>query len=245
MSANPHDRIEEMMAARALGGLSAADEAELELLREEHGRDCVECRRLESAFGEVAGRLAFAVDPAPVRAGMADQILARADREEARQDGRALRTPTWWSRRLVAAAAAVLLLVAGGVGGYLVRQPGPQPAGSQALASFLSGPTTRVAHFSGSGHGTLSLAFRPGRPTGFLFGSGLAPAPSGKVYELWTFRGGGAPVPSGTFTASGRVVVLRVLADLSGARMMAVTVEHAPGAEQPTSKPIFTAPVIV
>ena len=54
MSTKPHDRIEEMMAAQALSGLSAADEAELELLRAEHGRDCAECRRLEDAYSEVA-----------------------------------------------------------------------------------------------------------------------------------------------------------------------------------------------
>ena len=243
---NRHDRIEEMLAAQALSGLSAPDEAELALLRTDHGPNCAECLRLEAAYGEVAGRLAFAVDPVSVGTDMADQILERADLEgEPRGvNARSAARPTWF-RRLAVAAAAAVLLVAGGVGGYLVGGSDGQPAGVQALASFISQHATRVAHFSGPGSGNLSLAFQPRHRTGFLFGTGLSPAPAGRVYELWTFRAGGAPVPSGTFTASTEVVVLRVPADLSGARMVAVTVERAPGAKQPTTKPIFTAAVTV
>ena len=110
-----HERIEEMMAAQALGGLSAADEAELELLRAEHSRDCRECRRLESAYGDVAGRLAFALDPEPVPARMAEDILQRAEREGPLTAPRAVRPGG--GRRLAVAATAALLLVAGGVGG--------------------------------------------------------------------------------------------------------------------------------
>jgi anti-sigma-K factor RskA len=240
---NRHDRIEEMMAAQALGGLSAADEAELELLRADHGRDCEECRRLESGFGEVAGRLAFAIDPVPVRREMAEDILTRADMEQDLGTRRSRRARPGWTRRLAAAAAAAILLVAGGVGGYLIGHPGRQPADVQALAGFLAHDDTRVAHFSGSGSGNLVVAFRPGRSSGFLFGSGLAPAPDGMVYELWTFEPGARPVPSGTFTPSSGAIVLRIPADLSRAQLMAVTVERAPGANQPTRKPIFTAPV--
>jgi anti-sigma-K factor RskA len=194
----------------------------------------------------VAGRLAFAIDPVPVRAGMADEILERADDADAPPGVRAshgLRPGL--GRRLVLATAAALLLVAGGVGGFLAGNQGRQPADVQALAAFLSQEATRVAHFSGSGSGNLSLAFQPGRRSGFLFASGLAPAPEGRVYELWTFPAGGPPVPSGTFVAKGDVLVLHIPADLSRARMMAVTVERSPGASQPTTKPIFTAPVTV
>jgi hypothetical protein len=70
-------------------------------------------------------------------------------------------------------------------------------------------------------------------------------APEGSVYELWRFGQSGPPVASGTFDGSGQVVVLRVDADLSRAKMMAVTVERAPGVQQPTRAPIFTAPINV
>ena len=242
---NRHEGIEEMMAAQALGGLSAADEAELELLRAEHGRECEECRALESAYGEVAGRLAFAADPAPVRTEMADEILARADRdaEVAGPARRALATgQAMWVRRVAVAAAAALLLVAGGLGGYLFGNRSQPAAETPGLAALLSHDDARVAPFTGTGTGNLSVAFRPGHRVGFVFGSGLAAAPQGRVYELWTFGPGAKPAPSGTFSG-GSPVVVRVGSDLSRARLMAVTVERAPGAKQPTTKPIFTAPV--
>ena len=242
---NRHDRIEEMMAAQALGGLSAADEAELELLRAEHGRDCEDCRSLESAYGEVAGRLAFAADPLPVRAEVADEILARADRDEAVSRPAGLRIGRGrgaWTRRLAIAAAAALLLVAAGLGGYLFGNQSQPRSETAALAALLSHDDARVAAFTGSGTGNLSVAFRPGHRVAFVFGSGLAAAPRGRVYELWTFGPGGKPAPSGTFSGGGPVVV-RVGSDLSRARLMAVTVERAPGAKEPTAKPIFTAPV--
>jgi hypothetical protein len=238
-----HDRIEEMMAAQALGGLSAADEAELELLRAEHGRDCEECGTLQSAYGEVAGRLAFAADPLPVRGEMADEILARAaDRDEEAARPALAGAGAAWVRRLAVAATAALLLVAGGLGGYLFGNQTQPTSETAALAAILSHDDARVAAFTGSGTGNLSVAFRPGHGVGFVFGSGLAPPPQGRVYELWTFGPGGKPAPSGTFTGGGPVVV-RVATDLSRARLMAVTVERAPGSKQPTTKPIFTAPV--
>jgi hypothetical protein len=148
---NDHERIDEMMAPRALGGLSAADEAELELLRAEHGPDCAECNRLESAYDEVAGRLAFALDPEPVRPEMADEILDRADAVV--PPLQAVRPGP--GRRWIAAAAAAVLLVAGGVGGYLIGQGGGVPSDVQAAAAFVSDPSTRVAHFHGTGRGAI------------------------------------------------------------------------------------------
>ncbi len=71
-----HALIDELLAARALDGLDAGDAALLERELAAHG-DCEECRRLEIEHAEVAGMLALALDPRPVREDMADRILAR------------------------------------------------------------------------------------------------------------------------------------------------------------------------
>ena len=71
-----HSRIEELMAVDALGGLDGDDVALLERERAAHG-DCAECRALEAGFAETAGRLAFALTPAPVDDSMIDAILAQ------------------------------------------------------------------------------------------------------------------------------------------------------------------------
>jgi hypothetical protein len=241
MSAESHERIEEMLAAQALGGLSPAEEAELDRLRAEHGLDCEECLRIEAGYREVAGRLAFALDPAPVREGMEEELFERAmgPRAVPHVDRPGL------SRRLVAVAAVVAIFVAGGLGGYLIGRPAGPSADVQTLAAFVAQPDTRVLPFHGRGHGSLKLAFRPGSSTAFVFGSKVPETPSGMIYELWTFRGPGRPIPSGTFSGGDDVVVVPVGTNPAKASAMAVTVERAPGAKQPTTKPIFSAPISV
>ncbi|HJY32866.1 MAG TPA: hypothetical protein VJ573_08205, partial [Actinomycetota bacterium] len=73
-----HERIEELIAIRSIGGLDPQEQAELEGLMASHGPDCEECRRLEIEYGEVAGRLAFALDPVPVRPGFAEETIGLA-----------------------------------------------------------------------------------------------------------------------------------------------------------------------
>src|SRR4029450_5924700 len=58
-----HERIEELIAIRSIGGAGPREQAELERLMASHGPDCEDCRRLEIEYGEVAGRLAFALGP--------------------------------------------------------------------------------------------------------------------------------------------------------------------------------------
>src|SRR3954468_15170273 len=78
MSTTEHERIEELLGVRALGGLEPAEHAEFERLRAKHGADCEVCRQAELEFEEIAGRLAFALGPADVPSGMEDALVARA-----------------------------------------------------------------------------------------------------------------------------------------------------------------------
>jgi hypothetical protein len=45
-SSRPHEDLEELIAAEALGGLDEATRAEMLRLMAEHGPDCAECVRL-------------------------------------------------------------------------------------------------------------------------------------------------------------------------------------------------------
>ncbi len=235
MSVNEHERVEELVALRALGGSTRDDDAELDRMWSEHGASCERCLRMEAETREVAGRLAFALDPSPVRDELEGELLERIagapSAGPARPGG---------VRRTIAAVAAAVLLVAGGVGGYLLA---PRQSGqTAALAAFLAqGP--RIVQFSGPGQGVLTLAYRPGVDSAFVVGSGLAKPPPGKVYELWTFRGNRAPIPSGTFTPSGDQVIVPLPIDVGGAKQMAVTVERAPRVNAPTANPVFVAPI--
>jgi len=270
MSTTEHERIEELLAVRALGGLEAGDLTEFEALRTEHGLDCEVCARAELDFDEIAGRLAFALGPVAVPSGMEDALLARAldeqpaavagvepsavagepaagaprDELAARREDRARRRPNRLARALIAAAAVIALVAAAFAGGFLVRGGGGNT--QQQLAAYLSNPTTQVVRFQATNGGNLAVAYQPGSDQSYVFGTHLQPTPSGKQYQLWTFPpGGGAPAPGPTFDApsGGGAVVVQVPSDVSTATQMAVTVEPEGGSAQPTSNPVFVAPI--
>ena len=227
-----HLRIEELFAARALGGLDAADEEELTRSVTAHGSDCSECRRLEDEYREVAGRLAFALPPERVPGGMADRILEEAAARKVP------RVPAF--RRVAAALAAALLLGLGAVGGYMLA-PDAVPGLTEA-AAYISQSGVLISSFEGSGQGSLALAYKPGRTEAYVIGSGLSSAPQGKVYELWLMRGDDVR-SAGTFVPNRDVVVARVRSDPSTSDRVAVTLERAPGTRRPTTPPIFAAPI--
>jgi len=231
-----HERIEELMAVRALGGIEPAEEEALRREMADHGPDCAECRRLESELDEVAGRLAFALDPVPVRDGLEDEVVERANRERAERrpiDERAPRSPSRAARirPLVAIAASLALFAAGWGVGALSSGDGGVP--SQA----------RVVAFQGEGGGNLSVAYRPGEAGVYLLGSGLQTPPDGDVYEVWMFQDG-TPVPATCFVPSADGSVFQFVdAGLGTTEAMAVTVEPSSCPSAPSTAPILLAEI--
>jgi anti-sigma-K factor RskA len=79
-----------------------------------------------------------------------------------------------------------------------------------------------------------------------LLASNLPPAPEGKIYEMWVIPSGGKPVPAGLFQteAKGTAVYLwKGGVDVAATAAVAVTLESAGGAPQPTSTPLIVAAV--
>ncbi|HZT45777.1 MAG TPA: anti-sigma factor [Gaiellaceae bacterium] len=74
------------------------------------------------------------------------------------------------------------------------------------------------------------------QPSGVqLTARGFDPAPSGKVYEIWTIRDG-TPRPVGVFRGGDTHVIQ--MGRLPKGTVVAVTVERAPRASRPTTEPI-------
>ena len=247
-----HAAIEELIATRALDGLDPGDERALTAQRSEHGADCEECLRLEAAYDEVAGRLAFGLEPAEVRDGFEDELVARArsgaehprvgvaePRPIAERRAARARTVVTVPRRLAAAAAAAIVLLAGLVG-YLLAPNGDPTA--MALERVLTQPDARTITLHGSGAGALRVVFRPGASEAFVVGSGLPAPSSGRTYELWAFRGK-TPVSAGCFAPENGTVIRQLHANLAGTNTMAVTVESQACPAAPTTQPIFSAPL--
>jgi hypothetical protein len=242
-----HAAIEELIALGALDGLDPSGERELASQRSDHGAGCEECLRLESTYDEVAGRLAFAVEPAEIREGFEDQLVAVARGENPERGADAPpsialdRERRRFARpmRVLAGGVAAALILAAGIGGYLLAPK--QETTARALSQFIQQhENARTLPLSGSANGVMNIVYAPGNPNVFVVGSGLDEPPTGKAYELWMFRGQ-TPVSAGCFAPEKGDVLDEVNADLSGADAMAITVESNACPAAPTSQPVMSA----
>jgi Anti-sigma-K factor rskA len=229
-----HDLIEELVAVRALGGLEPADAERLRAEMASHGPDCEQCRALEADYADVAGGLAFALEPVAVRPGFAQETFDRAlggggpapvDLGAERERRRDVLRP------LLGIAAAFVLFVGGWVVGVSVTED--EPALTEAT----------TVSFEGEGGGAISAAYRPGEPGMFLLGDDLPALPENRVYELWVFEGE-TPVSALCARPSEDGSLFEFVdTSLEGVGLMAVTVEPASCPDAPTTDPIFTAEV--
>jgi hypothetical protein len=251
MSVGEHDRIEELMSIRSLGGLDPADDALLDRLVTEHGPGCEECGVLRDEYAEVAGRLAFALAPAEPREGLEDELLALAtgaaatnavgaasrgapvarsldDRREERPARENDRRP--W-RALVAAAAALVLFAAGWLANDLTTSAPPSLAGARVVAFHPADPSV----------GDLAIAYRPGSDGALLLGSGLPSPGPDRVLEVWMIRGDRVTRGACVRPAADGSLAKLLDAGLGSTTSMAVTVERDSCPSAPTTDPILTA----
>jgi hypothetical protein len=232
---NGHETIEELVAVRALGGLETADAEQLDRAMAEHGPSCAECRRLEAEYDEVAGRLAFALDPVAIPEGFEARVVAVATR--GRRSARPIQAAPPSRRRaglgrrlrpLVAIAASLVLFAGGWAVGDLTGDGAPE--------------ATRVVQFQGE-DGSLSVAYRPGERGIYLLGSDLEQPPEGSVYEVWLIQGE-TPVAGPCLTPQPDGSLFAVVdAEMGSTHTMAVTVEPETCSTAPTTEPILTAQI--
>jgi anti-sigma-K factor RskA len=215
-----YDAVHDLTAAYALDAL------ELEEARgyEEHLAGCERCREELVALQGAAGALAYAAPPARPPGELRGRILAAA-RAERPNDLRSLRT---YRRRTAgfAAVAAVAACAVVGLAAWNVSLHNRLDRTRVALRGVpLTGAKGSVVVSGGSGA---------------LVVSDLAPAPAGKTYEAWVVEDGRAS-PAGTFAGGGRTIVIRLRRALPAGAVVAVTLERAGGAPQPTQKPFITS----
>lgn len=151
---------------------------------------------------------------------------------------------------LVFAASSLMLLVVAGMLSYQINRLSlarrSDAARFASTTALMAAPDTREVTF---GQG----APKPPRgrvfvnPRGVvLLASNLEALPAGKIYEMWIIPKGQNPVPAGLFRALADGTAVHVEArtvDVASVGAVAVTVEAAGGAPQPTSTPIIVAPV--
>ena len=132
----------------------------------------------------------------------------------------------------LAAAAAVLVLFVG------------LWAWQSSRLNIPPGYTTFSVEGQGGTTASAVAFVNPDTNQALLLANGLTPLPADKVYELWLLPAApdAKPVPAGVFTASNdgqarhEVVPSSRLSDHVG---VAVTIEDAPGVQEPTQDPIL------
>ena len=226
-----HERIEELIAFRSIYGLDPQEQAELEREMASHPPDCEECRRLETEYGEVGGRLAFALEPVALRPGFADETIELALAEAPAT--RPARAGGLW-RPLVAVAAALVLFAGGAIVGATVF--GGAEVSSEATVLTFEPQDPNLT-------GTITAAFTPGEPGIYLQGSGLDPLSPDEVYELWLIED---ETPAAAVCVQpGEDGSVFAFADTEAVTdaLLAVTVEPSSCSDAPTTPPIWVAPI--
>ena len=186
-------------------------------------------------------------EPAPAaEAGHAAGPVADQDAEDAdaaRPEGEGPARLPFRTRRktlyrsLVAASAALLLAIGAFTAWRAATYDPNQAVADRVLAAPDATRTTKRLPDGSTATIVRSDALRKA----VIVTSGMAPAPSGKAYQLWLQEPNGHLAPAGLMPP-GRDLVVVLDGDASTATGAGITVEPAGGSAQPTSDPIALFP---
>jgi len=237
-----HDDYKEMIPARALSALDAAEEQALN----EHLENCAECRKDLEDWQATAATLSLTPDPVEPSPQVRERILSEV-RKEVSSKVIPIRSATkrniWSSFGSLGAIAAVVLFAALSIGLAVLWRQNQRLERSHQFVERVNTPGARVSELRGVDPGqpaTAKLAYdRAGRA--ILMASKLPSVPQGKAYQLWFIVGNKPPMPGKTFvpdTAGDAVLQDEVPREAIDANVFAITVEPERGSNAPTS-PIY------
>ena len=236
-----HDDYKEMIPARALSALDAAEERALN----EHLENCSECRTELEQWQATAAALSLTPDPVEPSPEVCQRILSEVRKDLSSTPEvipfRSKPRNIWSSFGTLGAIAAVVLFAALAIGLAVLWRQNQRLTREREFVELVNTPGAKVTELRGIDPGlsaTAKLAFdRTGRA--ILMASKLPSVPQGKAYQLWFILGKNPPTPGKTFVPdnSGSVVIKTEI-PLEAVDVFAITVEPAEGSSAPTS-PIF------
>ena len=236
----------ELSGQYELYALGVLEEPELSELHEHLGRNCEVCA---PAVRRAAVRVSMFADMAPVAEPPQDlrgRVLASV--------GIVPKFRWNWMQTWATIAAAVVLglLWIGHLRRVRIRDIALHDAMEQVRRSdevlaLLSAPDTivRVSQEGATQPPQGKVFLNPKRGV-LLLASNLPPAPEGKLYEMWVIPAGGKPIPAGLFQSESNGTAVHLQqgpVDVASTGAVAVTLEPAGGAPQPTSQPLILAPL--
>lgn len=235
-----HDHA--LSGAYAVDALDDDERARFEV----HLSQCADCRAEVDSLREAAALLGTDAEVAPPPA-LRDDVLAGIER--IRPLPPLTREPATVTRlfprrlpTLLAAAAAVVLLL--GVGLTVLRpwSDGNQAAPPSVAEQILkAGDATHVEKaFPDGSKATIVLSRSQGKA--LIRTEDMAPAPDGKVYEVWLQSPAGEMVPAGLMPDEADTTLV-LDGDATKATGVGITVEPDGGSPQPTTQPLAVFPL--
>jgi len=236
-----HEDYKEMIPARALSALDAAEERALN----EHLENCEECQKELEEWQATAAALAVSADLSEPSPEVRERILSEVRKDLSAEviPFRSTSRNIWRSFGSLGAMAAVVLVTALMVGVIVLwrqnRAIQEELARQREFIELVNTPGARVSELRGIDQGTgatAKLAYdRNGHA--ILMASRLPDLPQGKAYQLWFIVPNKPPFPGKTFAPdSNREIVLKdqMPGEANGAQLFAITVEPAGGVKAPT-----------
>jgi anti-sigma-K factor RskA len=241
-----HEDYKEMIPARALSALDAAEERVLN----EHLDNCSECRKELEEWQETTAVLAVVADPVEPSPEVRERILGEVRKDSAASNVIPLRSTSrnvWSSFGSLGAIAAVILFIALIIGLFVLWQQNrafrEELAKKNEFIQLVNTPGARVSELKGIDLGAGATAKLAHDRTGhaMLMASKLPNVPAGKAYQLWFIVPNKPPLPGKTFVPdSNGAAILKdeMLGEAVDASVFAITVEPAGGVNLPTG-PIY------
>jgi anti-sigma-K factor RskA len=237
-----HDDYKEMIPARALLALDAADARALN----DHLENCSECRKELETWEATAAALALETDPMEPSPKVRERILdeIRSDRPTSQViPVKSASRNIWTSFGSLGAIAAVVLFAALIVGLVVLwrqnRDARVELARSKEFLQLVTTPGAKVAELKSTDAGAGATAKLVYDPSGraILLADKLPGVPQGKAYQLWFIVGNKPPLPGKTFVpddAGKGVMKDQVPQPALESAVFAITLEPASGASAPT-----------
>jgi len=241
-----HEDYKEMIPARALSALDAAEERVLN----EHLDNCSECRKELEEWQATAAALAVVPDPVEPSPEVRERILGEVRKDRSASNVVPLRSPArnvWSSFGSLGAIAAVVLFIALLIGVFVLWQQNraikQELANKNTFIELVNTPGARVSELKGIDQGTGATAKLAHDTAGraMLMASKLPGVPAGKAYQLWFIVPNKPPMPGKTFVpdSTGNAVLKdEMTGEAVDAKVFAITIEPASGVTAPTG-PIY------
>jgi hypothetical protein len=224
-----HDRVQELLAARALRALPDEEYEAAEPRVQAHIRACAECASALEDFETVAAELALATPSLRPPVALAHRI-----RRGLGTDGR--------TRRIGTVAAATVVVLAMGLGAWSIHLTGrisraeQQQAQTAELISAVTVPESKIVQLSPTravNAPAVAAVYVPARARLYLVGNMPAPS-SDRVYQVW-LRHQGHFASGGIFTPGPRgLVMVQVVAPGSQLDHVLITEERGEGSARPS-----------